>query len=55
MKNEKECKCDNKEKRYCKGCYADVTETMYCYCTERPLNIESTYSDDDMKKMDGDE
>jgi hypothetical protein len=53
MKNEKECKCsNNKEKRYCKGCYADVTESMYCYCAEQPLNIESTYTDDDMEKME---
>ena len=44
------CTC-GKEKRYCKGCLCDVTETMWCYCGEQPLNKESTYTDDDLKRM----
>ena len=28
--------------RYCKGCHADVTETMYCHCGDFPLNKVST-------------
>lgn len=34
-------------KRYCKGCHADVTETMFCHCGEFPLNNESTVTDVD--------
>ena len=44
------CTC-GKEKRYCKGCLCDVTETMYCYCGEFPLTKESTYTDADLKDM----
>lgn len=44
------CTC-GKEKRYCKGCLCDVTETMYCYCGEQELTKESTYTDDDLKAM----
>ena len=36
------------EKRYCKGCLADVTDHMYCSCGERPLKPEHTYSDIDL-------
>lgn len=32
-------------KRYCKGCLCDVTDTMVCTCAERPIGIESTYSE----------
>lgn len=42
-----------KEKRYCKGCWADVTETMFCYCGEFALTKDSTYSEAEMKEMDG--
>ena len=44
------CTCV-KEKRYCKGCFRDVTETMYCDCGEQPLTKENTYNDDDLKAM----
>ena len=44
------CTC-GKEKRYCKGCLCDVTETMWCYCGEQPLTKESTYTDEDLKRM----
>jgi hypothetical protein len=44
------CNCC-KEKRYCKGCLCEVTETMFCYCGEFMLTKESTYTDEDLKKM----
>lgn len=34
-------------RRYCKGCHADVTDTMFCYCGEFPLNEESTTTNPD--------
>jgi len=36
-----------KDKRYCKGCYADVTKTMFCYCGEFPLSMKSTVGEDE--------
>ena len=41
----------NKEKRYCKGCLCDVTQTMYCYCGEQVLTKDSTYTDGDLECM----
>jgi hypothetical protein len=42
---------DGREKRYCKGCLCDVTQTMFCYCGEFYLSKESTYTDDDLKNQ----
>jgi len=42
--------CD--EKRYCKGCYLDVTKTMVCACGEFNLTKESTIPESEMKDMD---
>lgn len=38
----------SKERRYCKGCYADVTKDMMCFCGEFSLTKESTLSEEDM-------
>jgi hypothetical protein len=40
-----------KEKRYCKGCLADVTESMFCHCGEFNLTKGCTYTDDDLKEI----
>jgi hypothetical protein len=39
----KDCKCPG-EIRLCRGCYADVTETMFCGCGEFPLTLADTIS-----------
>jgi len=40
-------------KRYCKGCFADVTEDMMCYCGEFPLTKDATYSQDEVDELEG--
>lgn len=40
------------EKRYCKGCHADVTEHMMCICGEFPLSKEATYSQEELDSLD---
>ena len=37
-----------KEKRYCKGCYADVTKEMYCHCGDFGLTKDMTYSEQEL-------
>lgn len=50
---EKQTNTHNKKvKKYCKGCLCDVTETMWCYCAESPLNEESIYTEEDLKLRD---
>lgn len=44
---EENCEC-GKPKRFCKGCQCDVTDTMFCYCGELPLSIDSTYSEQEI-------
>ena len=46
-----DCTCDN-DRRYCKGCYADVTEDMMCYCGEFALTKDATLSQEEMDAMD---
>lgn len=46
---EKLCTCEDKEQRYCKGCYANVTETMFCYCGEFHLIKSETLSEEELK------
>jgi hypothetical protein len=50
----KECTCpstgEHKEKRFCKGCYADVTETMFCHCGEFPLIEQDTLSESEISE-----
>jgi hypothetical protein len=38
------------KKRFCKGCQADVTDTMFCYCGEFPLSKEETLSESELLK-----
>lgn len=42
-----------KEKRYCKGCHAEVTNTMYCNCGDFDLLKSETLSEEEFSKMDG--
>jgi len=51
----KDCTCPQPEeepkvKRFCKGCYADVTDTMYCHCGDQPLTIGSTWTEDEISE-----
>jgi hypothetical protein len=41
-----------KDKRYCKGCLLDVTNSMYCSCGEFGLSNSETYSEKQMKEID---
>lgn len=40
-----------KKKRYCKGCFADVTGKMFCSCGEFTLAECDTLSEKEMKNM----
>jgi len=52
MKEEtKECTCDN-DNRYCKGCYANVTTTMFCHCGEFSLMMEETLSQQEVMEKE---
>ena len=42
-----------KVRRFCKGCWAEVTKDMFCYCGEFPLNESATYTEEELKKLDG--
>lgn len=42
-------------KRYCKGCHCDVTESMFCYCGEFPLSENSTYTEEELRKIENNE
>lgn len=37
-------------KRFCKGCQADVTETMYCHCGDFGLLKSETLSEEELKE-----
>ena len=39
------------KKRYCKGCHADVTKTMYCYCGEFELSEYGTYTEEEVEAL----
>jgi len=39
-------------KRFCKGCLADVTHSMFCSCGEFPLLESETYSEADLVDRD---
>lgn len=41
-----------KEKRFCKGCWADVTETMYCTCGDFQLLRSETFSEKELEEME---
>lgn len=41
-----------KEKRYCKGCHADVTETMFCHCGEFALLESETLSEAEINQQE---
>jgi len=43
--------CDN-DRRYCKGCYDDVTKGMICYCGEFALTKDATLSQEEIDAMD---
>lgn len=43
---------ESKEKRFCKGCHADVTENMYCHCGDFYLSMEETLSEAELKKSE---
>lgn len=40
-----------KTKRYCKGCEADVTQSMFCGCGENALTKEMTYTETELNEM----
>jgi len=40
------------EKRFCKGCHADVTKDMFCFCGEFPLTKEATLSEEELRKYE---
>jgi hypothetical protein len=40
------------EKRFCKGCHADVTGTMYCHCGDFALLKSETLSEDELNKLE---
>ena len=42
----------SEEKRFCKGCHADVTKTMYCFCGDFALLKSETLSEEELNKMD---
>lgn len=42
----------DKHHRYCKGCYADVTESMYCHCGDFNLLESETYSQEEMNAIE---
>ena len=44
------CTCNN-DRRYCKGCYADVTKDMMCYCGEFALTKDMTLSQKELDEM----
>ena len=39
------------KKRYCKGCHADVTRTMYCYCGGFALTKDDTYTEEELDNL----
>lgn len=39
------------ERRYCKGCHADVTKSMYCHCGDFNLLKSETLSEEEIKKF----
>ena len=41
---------DMKGHRYCKGCYADVTKSMYCHCGDFGLKLSETLSEAELLK-----
>jgi hypothetical protein len=38
-------------RRFCKGCQADVTSSMYCYCGEFHLLESETLSEAELQKL----
>lgn len=36
------------EKVFCKGCYDDVTDSMYCLCGEFPLDNSMVYTETEL-------
>ena len=41
-----------KERRFCKGCRAEVTNTMYCTCGDFDLLKSETFSEEELNKLD---
>ena len=39
------------ERRYCKGCHADVTKSMYCHCGDFGLKLSETLSETELNNM----
>lgn len=46
-------KAAQKPKRFCKGCHAEVTNTMFCYCGEFPLTEDGTLTENDLLEASG--
>jgi hypothetical protein len=42
----------SKERRFCKGCHADVTKSMYCQCGDFDLLKEETLSEEELNKLE---
>jgi hypothetical protein len=40
------------EKRYCKGCHADVTKSMYCHCGDFGLLKSETLSETELNDLE---
>lgn len=42
-----------KGKRFCKGCHADVTESMYCHCGDKHLGYDDTLTEKELLQKSG--
>ena len=43
---------EKNEKRFCKGCWADVTGTMFCECGGFALKKSETFSEKELEEME---
>ena len=41
-----------REKRFCKGCHANVTKSMYCDCGDFDLLKEETLNEDELNELE---
>ena len=39
---------DKKCRRFCKGCWDEVTDSMWCYCGESPLRESGTLTEEEL-------
>ena len=43
---------EKKERRFCKGCHAEVTDTMHCNCGDFDLLKSETLSEEELNKLE---